>query len=1477
MSSEVINETLTILDMYTENGIKEKCGVLIDDNESDRKEIRKKLKDITLLFEKTFKPDEDTRDDEYNRFKNYILNSIYHINCTLKLLYTFFKNPNVTSDIPLNNRKFQNFYKVLSIIEINWFNSLVCTNYKTLEQKFDNNNYHLIFSNIVSEIIYNELTSCIIKMKIYNLKNNLTSDCGESSQIDSTNKRIKKILTNCFIETRCKKLIDYKSTNLYDGLLEYFGYDGTKNFSKEFHEMFSPDLPVLYNNLDYISYKYKINEDEENEKSITSSDLDKLVILAINSEYDGVNAMQRDELSGGDSGDYNYEGGAIREKLGMSLTKKNREQARATHSPFDGAAAERGILRGILQQATKDQTPKARDEINKLVDTIRNESGETDTLANTRLQDRLARVMADAEDAIKKDENKIEQLMKELTKKKSMSEDKQRRKDDELNRFVARIALNKLKIKYAKEHAELMEIEPDDLKVEYQEARPSLASVPEEKDDGATAPAGTDEEDEDPFAAAVHQQRVERENSRVATKIAQRQTWLENLLAKMDEEVKLLENQVKTNKILLENVNEIFELKSDYDSNTDLRKSLNILVDSFNSLINDMKKNKKTLEDAFKEGESLDRINSLKTTFYNKVRESIYIHNNTIKTFTPNIRALLLFITDQKAKIKFNNGEPLGIMFEDDDNGDSIIAAITDGGQAYNKELAQGTILIGIDNKKVTTTDDIKPLKDANNEQHITLHFLPPKIPETDTSQKVVLASGMATLSTRVRPLAEEIKAQDDMRKAVKERDEKQRKYEEKDGSKLAPGERDELKKELMDAQSAVDNLKNSKPQTVNLSDVTPDDKNIVEDLFTQDIDEVALKPEKVMLTPENIYDDDGDMNAIKEVILEKKGLDNKIIFDEKVSSSENLLLVVRITDDIASRGVTTSFTTKINGKTERLLSFLIRLDEKQVTNKKEFLKIYNELPDDMETVKAEFAYLTEYEAHAVNALVNEGKSVKEAVKMKKKKKSMVDSMRDSMREYFNPTSVKYERLSYEKGEKKCTYYFVDTISETKPDNQKIDNIFKNTEDNVNKFIYVHNKVIFQEGNKNTNKSSFINYDILIGMFITYELPIQEEKDTVIHHKFLPFCELEIQEENNTKIFPTTSRTYKSNYDTISNMTDEEWNKIISIKYIILRRFFWKLDNTVAKSLQDIRYYKSFYLNNNNAVSNPDDEIYDISDNFYKIKSLSYDTINKYKDFININDFYNENTNEVLRISKHNTPIKTDYAPKIFNTLTQLIENNDRTLEYRDNKEVYKETGEPVDDQEKNNDRLQLYIDNDKNNSKYKYPTNDEMQYNIYNFYNYFNEIKLAKYNNNKKINDIKNKYASILSTNGINKYKEDHKGDDDEDDKDKVEGVLLSNLLTKKDPDQSNKFNNLMELLNYYNKYRKNSKSYSRSKDIGIMDMMSGGNIKTVASKSVVNKTAKNISNTNLNKSVKYIRKNKGKKNKINYDKFKINITIKK
>ena len=69
MSSEVINETLTILDMYTENGIKEKCGVLIDDNESDRKEIRKKLKDITLLFEKTFKPDEDTRDDEYNRFK----------------------------------------------------------------------------------------------------------------------------------------------------------------------------------------------------------------------------------------------------------------------------------------------------------------------------------------------------------------------------------------------------------------------------------------------------------------------------------------------------------------------------------------------------------------------------------------------------------------------------------------------------------------------------------------------------------------------------------------------------------------------------------------------------------------------------------------------------------------------------------------------------------------------------------------------------------------------------------------------------------------------------------------------------------------------------------------------------------------------------------------------------------------------------------------------------------------------------------------------------------------------------------------------------------------------------------------------------------------------------------------------------------------------------------------------------------------
>ena len=89
-------------------------------------------------------------------------------------------------------------------------------------------------------------------------------------------------------------------------------------------------------------------------------------------------------------------------------------------------------------------------------------------------------------------------------------------------------------------------------------------------------------------------------------------------------------------------------------------------------------------------------------------------------------------------------------------------------------------------------------------------------------------------------------------------------------------------------------------------------------------------------------------------------------------------------------------------------------------------------------------------------------------------------------------------------------------------------------------------------------------------------------------------------------------------------------------------------------------------------------------------------------------------------------------------------------------------------------------------------------------------------------------------------------------------------------------KENNLGKLLLYYNNNRKNSKTYSRSKDTSFMDMMSGGNIKTIASKSVVNKTAKNISNTKLNKSVKYIRKNKGKKNKINYDKFKINITIK-
>ena len=252
------------------------------------------------------------------------------------------------------------------------------------------------------------------------------------------------------------------------------------------------------------------------------------------------------------------------------------------------------------------------------------------------------------------------------------------------------------------------------------------------------------------------------------------------------------------------------------------------------------------------------------------------------------------------------------------------------------------------------------------------------------------------------------------------------------------------------------------------------------------------------------------------------------------------------------------------------------------------------------------------------------------------------------------------------------------------------------------------------------------------------------------------------------------------------------------------------------------------------------------SNNFYKIKSLPREALNKFR---KVGDFYNPTTRQILRISIHNIPIK------------------------KDSLQIYNYQGEY--------DRLEFLTNIETTTKEENKISHDEYMYNIYSAYHYFNELKLGMYNGKKK-SEIESKYKNIHYI--INHFNEK----EEEEEVDGVEGKSLKSIIVSLldptyDTSEQNKLNTLLE---YYNKYKTDTGRYSagvsdeafriaRSK-VGKLVMsrfQSGGSTK---------KIAKKTSNKDLTKSVKNIRKKninrrkKDKKNKINDDILKLNITIK-
>lgn len=192
----------------------------------------------------------------------------------------------------------------------------------------------------------------------------------------------------------------------------------------------------------------------------------------------------------------------------------------------------------------------------------------------------------------------------------------------------------------------------------------------------------------------------------------------------------------------------------------------------------------------------------------------------------------------------------------------------------------------------------------------------------------------------------------------------------------------------------------------------------------------------------------------------------------------------------------------------------------------------------------------------------------------------------------------------------------------------------------------------------------------------------------------------------------------------------------VKIVYVVLRKFLWTLNSPNETNIAKIIYSNNFYLERKNP-----DSIF---------KKIKY--INAPDENINIGDFFDVKTNEVLRIPKYNIPINHEYAPSFNNEKRKII--NDKYSNVSGSEITDIEDSEKINLNKKIDVSELLTCENVKeDDNKYmeylKFPSNDKIMYEVYKTYHFHNSIKKYKYNDKFTI-DTGLKQEKIL----LSKYK---------------------------------------------------------------------------------------------------------------------------
>ena len=216
---------------------------------------------------------------------------------------------------------------------------------------------------------------------------------------------------------------------------------------------------------------------------------------------------------------------------------------------------------------------------------------------------------------------------------------------------------------------------------------------------------------------------------------------------------------------------------------------------------------------------------------------------------------------------------------------------------------------------------------------------------------------------------------------------------------------------------------------------------------------------------------------------------------------------------------------------------------------------------------------------------------------------------------------------------------------------------------------------------------------------------------------------------------------------------------------------------------------------------------------FKKIKYFKYN--GKDKDIGNkiaVGDFFNPETNEVLRIPKSNRPINHDYAPSFNKKDRKILDNkylNDNNSEITDadNTEITDAYNTEIRNPNKKIDVSELLtcefvdekniLDDDIKKTQYmeylKYPSNDKIMYKVYKTYHLHNKIKLYKY----KDQFIVPKNQEDIEKNIIDLYKPSICNDDISHNFLYTDGTSYNNNiieLLKRDPEKIQKLINNKE-----------------------------------------------------------------------------------